>query len=264
MNKLFCVLLLASFIGCQKNPVEPTPTPEPPVVTPGPTPFPTPACRLQSIQEFPAIDKKNVTTTFSFDDNNRIIKLDRAENNQTISKTISYNAEGKVEKMTYTSGAYDQYKYTDGLLKEWETINENGTKVKKSTYTYTNGKLTREDRFLFNTDYVLNNYVTFEWDSQGNISTIKEYAADETLVKTSNYEYYTDKVNKQKELAPQLDLFLDYVSDVTAFINSNNLLKGVPNVSRTVVYETNSKGFITTVKGSNNDNYFLFTYTGCN
>jgi len=265
MNKFFYALLVVSLFSCKKDPVQQTP--ENPQNPQNPQ-NPVAGCKFQSLTEFPAVDGKNSTTTFTYNDQNRVVKLDKTQGGVTTTKTVTYNADNKIDKMTYGNGAYEQFRYTDGRLSEWEAIGEGGTKVKKYTYTYTSGKLTREDRFQFNGEsknYEPAGYVTYDWDGQGNITTIKTYTADTVLQKTSTYTYYADKTNTQKQLAPQLELFfLDWVSDVTAFINSNNLLQTVSSTSRTLNYATNNKGFVTTVKGNNNDNYFTFSYSSCN
>lgn len=264
MKHVLYSLVLFGLFGCQKENQNETPPP-PPVIEPAPAPVAV--CKISSVQEYPAVDGNNVLRTFTYDDKNRVTKMEIKKGTATaVTKTITYNAGSLIEGIAYDNGAAEKFTYTNGVFTGWEALAPGNVAFKKSAFTYEGSKLLREDRYNYNTTtnaYVLNDYLTFEWDGNDNIKTIKTFSADNVLKATDTYAYSAEKLNKQT-ITPQINLlFMNWSNDITAFINSKYLLTQVTSKSRNLVYETNEAGLVTTIKTDRKDNLFAFTYS-CN
>lgn len=264
MKHLLYAIMLIGLFACQKENRGEEQQP------PAPEPAPVPAvCKVNTIREYPAVDGNSILRTFTYDDKNRVTKLHlQYDNNVAVTKNISYNAEGKIDNISYSSGASETFAYTNGVLTGWEAFEAAGNPAKKTTFTYNGGKLVREDRFVYNTTagtYQANEYVVFEWNGNGNITAIKTFGANDVLKASDTYAYDAQKLNKQQTITPQMDLmFMNWSNDITAFINSKHLLNNVISKKRKLVYETNDSGFITAIKSDRNDNFFTFAYACSN
>ena len=263
MKHLFvCALVSLSLFSCQKenrNDEE-----VPPVVEPAPKPI---VCKVATVREYPAVDGADILRTFTYDDKNRVIKMDiQAGSSTAVSKTINYNADGKIDNISNSNGAIEKFAYTTGALTAWEISATDGKPFKKSTFAYEGAKLQREDRYQYNattSTYQLTGYMIYEWNSNGNITAIKTYGADNVLKTTDAYAYDTARENKQQTITPQMNLmFMNWSNDITAFINSKHLLSEITSKKRKLVYQTNEGGFITSIKNDKQENLFAFTY-GC-
>jgi len=259
-------LALLSLVSCQKenrNEEE-----KPPVVTPPPPPTKPLICKVNSVQEYPVVDGKNILRTFTYDDNNRVVKMDVKSGNTTVTRTISYNTDGKVATISNSNGITEKFTYTSGALTTWEAFDVESKPLQRSTFTYQGSQLQREDRFVYNATanaYELSDYMTFDWDANGNIAAIKTYGANDVLKTTDTYGYDTSKENKQQTITPQMNLmFMNWSNDITAFINSKHLLNDVSSKKRKLVYQTNEGGLITNIKNDKSETLFAFTYTCSN
>ena len=266
MKHLLYIFVLLSLFSCQKenrNEEE-----KPPVVeTPPPPPAAGAVCKVSTVREYPAIEGNNIVRTFTYDDKNRVVKVDVQSGTTTVTRTINYNTDGRIGNISNSNGFTEKFTYTGTVLTTWEAVDAAGKPVKKSTFTYEGSQLQREDRHVYNATasaYQLADYMTFEWDANGNITAIKTFGADNVLKATDTYTYDTTKENKQQTITPQMNLmFMNWSNDITAFINSKHLLSGVVSKKRTMVYQTNEAGLITHVKNNKGEDLFAFTY-GCN
>ena len=225
-------------------------------------------CKVASIQEFPAADGKNVQRTFTYDADNRVVKVDiQTGTDAVLTKTIAYNSDNKIEKISYSNGNYELFTYAGGVVSSWEVFNDNTRPLSKSVLTYDNSKLVREDKFEYNRNtktHDLKSYLVYEWDAAGNITSVKNYKATNELRSTDTYSYYSEYVNKQQTITPQLELlFLNWSNDITAFLYSKNLLRSIEKKKRDVIYTLNASGWVTEINSDKKDNLFTFTY-GCN
>ena len=258
MKRFLSAFLMLALFACQKEKPKEETAPEVP---------PNAVCKVASIQEHPAVDGKSVLRTFTYDAANRVIKMDiKNGSNPLVTKNISYNGDGKIEKITYNNGDYEMFTYTNGVVSGWETFNAAGLALKKSALIYENGRMVRENIYQYNTAtaaHELKNYLVYEWEGAGNIANVKRFSTADGIVGTDTYSYNTDKLNKQQTITPQLELlFLNWSNDITAFIYSKNLLKSVTSKKRNLVYEMNGAGWVTSIKTDKKDKLFDFTY-GC-
>lgn len=262
MKRIVYAFLMLSLFSCQKeNPgAEETP------VIVEPAPVPPAVCKVASIREYPAVEGNNIVRTFTYDAANRVIKMDIQNGTSAlVTKTITYNSNNKIEKITYNNGTYEQFVYTNGIVTGFEAFDAAGKPTKKNTFKYDGSKMIRESRYNYDATasaYVLKDYLVYDWDANGNIATVKTYSATDVVKATDVYAYHTDKLNQQQTITPQLELlFMNWSNDITAFINSKNLLKQVTSKSRNLDYQINGSGWVTAIKTEGKD-LFTFTY-GC-
>ena len=265
MKQLVLALTLVSLFSCQKenrNEEE-----KPPVVEPAPVPPPAAAvCKVGSVREYPAVEGNSIVRTFTYDDKNRVVKMDVQQGSSAaITKTINYNNDGKIDNISSSNGQAEKFSYTNGLLSGWEALDAEGKPLKKSAFSYEGGKLQREDRYQYNATagaYEMADYLVFTWNADGNIAAAKTYDTGNVLKATDTYAYDTGKENKQQTITPQMNLmFMNWSNDITAFINSKHLLTEVTSKKRKLVYQTNEGGFITSIKSERGENLFAFTYS---
>ena len=264
MKHLLFAALLVSLFSCQKenrNEEE-----KPPVIETPPPPPAAIVCKVSSVREYPAVAGNSMVRNFTYDDKARVVKVEVQAGTATVTRNINYNTDGKIDNISNSNGFTEKFTYTGGALTTWEAFDAAGKPLKKSTFSYEGSKLQREDRHVYNATaaaYELADYMTFEWDANGNITAIKTYGADNVLKVTDAYTYDTTKENKQQTITPQMNLmFMNWGNDITAFINSKHLLNDVLSKKRKLVYQTNEAGLITTVKNDKGENLFDFTY-GC-
>jgi hypothetical protein len=258
MKHLLSLFLMLTLFACQKE----NHREEEPVTEPIPT-----VCKVATMREFPSVDGNNVLRTFTYDAANRVIKMDIQSGSSTlVTKSISYNAENKISKITSNDGAYEVFAYTNGVVTGFEAFNAAGNPLLKNIFTYESGKLVREDRYAYDaaiSAYSLKDYTVFEWDNQGNIITAKSFTATNNVISADVYTYYSDKLSKQQTVTPQLEfLLMNWSNDITAFMGSYNLMKAVTSKKRNLTYDTNAGGWVTAIKTDRNDKLFVFTY-GC-
>lgn len=265
MKQVLYAFFMLTLFACQKENPAPPPAPViPPVVEPAPVP--PSICKVASIREYPAVEGNNILRTFTYDAANRVIKMDIQNGTSAlVTKTIAYNSNNKIEKITYNNGTYELFMYNNDVVSGFEVFDASANPVKKNTLTYEGGKLLRENRYDYNTTtnaYVLKDYLVYAWDANGNIATVKTYSAADVVKATDVYAYHTDKLNKQQTITPQLELlFMNWSNDITAFINSKNLLKQVTSKSRNLEYQIDGSGWVNSIKSEGKD-LFAFTY-GC-
>ncbi|WP_207435856.1 hypothetical protein [Sabulibacter ruber] len=120
--------------------------------------------------------------------------------------TIVYNPAGKPSKLTY-SGSSNEVVYTydtQGKLTSMSVSEaaEGGVRMLSTQYEYTNNQITKATNSVYfrpssgpSTIPMPRGYTTYNYDAKGNITVVKEYNAQNSLVSTTEKSDYDDKVN---------------------------------------------------------------------
>ena len=143
----------------------------------------------------------------------------------------TYDAAGRVTKIADGYGTTRSLTYdANGLLTEY--LWDDGSTKEKDVYTYTNGVVSKRSHYTnagSGNLFLWRDYVYTV--TNGNITTIKEYAPNGTQTGTQTYEYGTE-ANQFKGLC-FFPLGTSFFIDEETYFNKNLLKKAVINTSMT-------------------------------
>jgi len=178
---------------------------------------------------------------------------DTPNGSTTQNATYTYNDEGNLSEISYTSSIREVFTYTNGEITKRETFNRNSRLIDQTDYEYVNTQLIKIQEYAFTsgtTSLEKEVYQTFEFATPTDTNPVRAqyFYSPGTTVAANISEFTYSDLKGAFAAAPVglLKYFKINGQSTDKAITKQVILSTISNQTITYAYEFNSDGFPTT------------------